>query len=275
MTWLIDNSGLTWPEQAHPIAQWDAECDPVGYAVSDRGFIHLRQLNGGMRVHFNPSRVGRKTMISAFYVIVGEQPKRIALSYGRECPDLEIFGTVAAAFYRIEELLETHASVTPVVSQRRLSFDYLPKDITERIAELMHVWSNTQVRWSPERRANLSTAVRLEDVMIAHNPRGTDRLLFDHWGAGFDFHGPKWAQIARGREVEDHPLPKLGKWVAASFRQALVEGEPRLYSVGLALSNASRAIFSRRETALMLPWSDRDDDRYVTLIRFEKKLPSA
>src|SRR6266404_7185018 len=94
MTWLIDRSGVSWPESTHPIAQWDSECDPVGYAVADLGFIHLRLLNGGVTVSFNPSRIRQRTMISAFYAIASVQPSRIALSHGGRCADLEIFGTV-------------------------------------------------------------------------------------------------------------------------------------------------------------------------------------
>ncbi len=156
MSWLIDRSGAAWPHNAHPIARWDADCDPMGFAVDDLGFIHLRQFNGGLTVRFNPSRLARTTMISAFYVIASERPRRIALSYGDECPNLEIFGAVATAFRRIEELAETHPPTVPVITDRRRSLDHPPKPFAKQITELLSCWNNTSAQWAPERHANLS-----------------------------------------------------------------------------------------------------------------------
>jgi hypothetical protein len=153
MSWLIDRSGVCWPTCAHPIARWDPACDPVGYAVSNLGASHLRPLNGGVTVSLNPSRVGRKRMISAFYVIAAEQPKRIALSHGRQGPDLELFGTVGEAFRHIEELVETHPNPTSVRWRRRRTLDHLPKHIAERTKELLRLWSNWGGEWTRERHA--------------------------------------------------------------------------------------------------------------------------
>src|SRR5439155_19268570 len=110
------------------------------YAVADLRFIHLRLQNSGVTVSFNPSRLGQRTMISAFYAIASVQPSRIALSHGDKCPDLEIFGSIAKAFRRIEELVETHPSTIPSVAQRRRSLDHLPKRFTQPMMEMLGVW---------------------------------------------------------------------------------------------------------------------------------------
>ncbi len=273
MTWLIDGSGVAWPEAAHPIARWDAACDPVGYAVSDLGFIHLRLLNGGAAVSFNPSRVGRRTMISAFYRVAGEQPERIALSYGGECPILEIFGRVGEALRRIEDLVESHPTPISVLSRRRRSLDRLPKHVAEPIIEVLRAWGNAAGRWTPERHAQLSTTVPLKDTIVARNLRGTDRLVNYHWGASFDLVGPRWAQIARGKEVEDQPFPKLGKQVASDYRGVLGDGEPHLDEIDLSLSSAGRMMLRHRYSRLLLPWSEPGGDRYVTVMRFDENAP--
>lgn len=274
MTWLIDDRGVRWPSNMHPIACWGTACDPVGFAVSDLGFIHVRPLNGAMTVSFNPSRVGRPTMIGAFYLIAGERPKRIALSYGSKCPNLEILGTVGEALRRIEKLVETHPPPIPVFSQRPRSLDRLPKHITEPIMELLRSWSNTVGRWTPERHTDLCTVVPSKDTVVARNPRGTDRLVNYHWGASFDFVGPRWAQIARGKDVEDQPFPELGKRIASLYRRTLADGKPHLHEIDLALLRAGCTMLRRRYTRLTLPWSEPGGDRYVTVIRFDKNIPT-
>lgn len=271
MTWLIDASGVPWPQRLHPIAQWDAAGDPVEYAISDLGFIHVRLLNGGATITFNPWRVSRTTMIAAFYLVAGEQPKRVVLSCRGECgcADLEIVGTVAEAFHRIEERVETHPSPIPVLARKRWSLDRPPSHVAEQVMDPLHAWGDAAGRWTQERQANLLAALPLKDLLIARNPCGTNRLVYDHWGTSFDFLGPRWAQIARGRDVEDQPFPELGKRSASLFRRTLADAVPCLDEIDIALSSAGSTVLRRRYDRLLLPWSGPDGDRYVTLIRFE------
>jgi len=270
MTWLIDSSGIAWPKKAHPIALWNAACDPVGYAVSDLGFIYLRVLTGRATVSFNPSRVGRKTMTSTFYLLAGEQPERIALSYRGECPNFEIFGSLGAALRRIEELVESRPAPIAALSQRRRSLDRLPQHAAEPIAELLRAWSSAAGYWTSERQAALFTVVALKDMVIARNPRRTDRIVYYHWGASFDFVGPRWMQIAPGKDIEDQPFPELGKRVASRYRCTLTDGAPQIDDIELTLSIGGSTIFGRSYTRLLLPWNEPGADRYVTLIRFDK-----
>jgi hypothetical protein len=273
MTWLIDNSGIVWRRAAHPITQWDAACDPVEFAVLDLGFIHLRPLNSGLTVSFNPSRVGRKTMISAFYVIAGEQPRRIALSCGGKCPDLEIFGTLAKAFRRIEELIDSHPTPIPVVSRKRWSLDRLPKHVAEPIKVPLRAWCDMAGRLTPGRLANLRIAA-LKDLLVVRNPRRTGGLVYDHWGESFDFLGPRWTYIACGKNVEEQPFPELGQRSASQFRRTLADGRPRVDEIDIALARSGVTILRRRYARLLLPWSEPGGDQYVTVLRFDQNIPT-
>ncbi len=274
ISWLIDRSGASWPHDAHPIARWTADCDPMGYAVADLGFIHLRQLSGGLTVRFNPSRLARTTMISAFYVIASEQPSRIALSYGDKCPDLEIFGSVAKAIRRIEELVEIHPPAIPAIAHRRRSLDHPPTPFAKQITELLSFWNNASAQWAPERHANLSGVVPLKDTMVVRRPRGTDRVVNDYWGAHCDFLGLRWPRIARGKNVEEHPLRGVGKRLASQYRLALGNTEPCVYDVDLALLTKGATTFHRRYTRLVLPWHEPGGDSFATTIRFDEDAPA-
>src|SRR5713226_4848236 len=169
MRWLIDERGVPWPTNTHRITGWGDPCDPVEFAVSDLGFVHLRLLNSGITVRFNPSRVRRRTMISAFFLMAGPRPKRIALSYGGGFVSHEICGTVREARYRIEEIVETHARTIPVLSRRRLSLDHQPKHIVEPITAVLRAWNDAAGQWTSERYAHLCTAVPLRDLVVVRN----------------------------------------------------------------------------------------------------------
>ena len=270
MTWLIDNCGMCWPYQLHPIGRWDAADDPVGYAVSELGFIHVRLSNSGMTVTFDPFRVERRTMISALYLIADEQPKRVALSHGDKSPDPEIFGTLAGAFRRIEELIDSCPTPIPVLSRKRWLLDHVPKHVAEQIKRPLRAWNGAARQLTPERLANFCTAIDLNDMLVVRNPCGTERLVYDHWGESFDFLGPRWMRIARGKCVEEQPFPELGRRVALLFRRTLADGGPCVDDIDIALARSGVVESRRRYARLLLPWSGPGGDRYVTLFRFDR-----
>jgi len=206
-------------------------------------------------------------MISAFYLIASERPRRIALSYGGEYSCHEICGTVREARYRIEEIVETHARTIPVLSRRRLSLDHQPKHIVEPVTAVLRAWNDAAGQWTSERYAHLCTAVPLRDLVVVRNRRGTDQMIYHHWGDSGDIFGSRWAQIAGGKDVEDQPFPELGKRMAWLYRRTLADAEPDLKEVDIALSSAGCTISHDRYARLLLPWSEPRGDRYVTLIR--------
>jgi hypothetical protein len=274
MSWLIDAGGVPWPRKRHRVDRWNADDDPLGYAVSDLGFIHLRLVDDAVVVTFNPYRVSRKAIISAFYIIADEHPRRIALSYGDKNSDPEIVGTVGEAFRRIEQVIETTSPVVPIFAQRRGSLDRPPKLITDAITVPLRAWSDAAGRWMPERQASFCAVAPLKDTVVTRSSHGANRLVHEHWGAGFDFLGPQWSRIAVGKDVTDQPFPDLAKRFALQLRRTLAEGEPRLDEIDLMLSSGGRTIRHRRYTNLLLPWRELGGDCYVTRIRFDPSIPT-
>jgi hypothetical protein len=270
MTWLIDRSGEICPKTAHRIAQWDSECDPVEYAVSDLGFVHLRVVNDGMTVKFNPSRVNKRAMISAFYVIASERPRRIALAPTCIGPDVEIFGSSVAAFRRIEELVETTGRMIPVFLQRQRSFNDLPKSSLGSLIEILHGWHHVAGRWTTERHVNICTQVPRKDTIVVRNARATDRLVNDYWGTNFDFVDDRWVQVAHGKDVEDQPFPEIGRRIARQYRRTLEDGVPCLYDADFKVLGGGGSIMRHRQCMrLVIPWIEDLGDRYLTVIRFD------
>ncbi len=276
MSWLIDDRGVTWREQAHPIAQWDAACDPIGYAVSELGFIHLRTLNGALTVRFNPYRVQPKTVIAAFYLIAGDRPRRVALSHGTACQNLEIFGTAVGALRRIEELVGNRPSCGPAtISNRRRPLDAPLKAFAGPVAELLRMWSQTENRWGPERYANLRAANILETAVVVRRRRGRDRLVIDYWGPAHDTFGPRWAEIARGKELEYSPLRNLARGTMLRYRETLGDRQPRLHDVELCRPTADGTMIDLRYERLLLPWTGSEGDGYLVSCIFPTSPPSA
>ena len=275
MAWLIDGSGVCWPRQLHPINRWDTADDPVEYAVSELGFIHVRPSNCGLLLRFSPSRVGWRTMISALYLVADEKPKRVALWHGAGSADLEIFGTLAGAFRRLEELVDGHPRPVPALSRKRWSVDRAPKHIAEQIKAPLSAWHRAGRRLTPEALGILRTLIAPDDMLVVRNPCGTAALVYDHWGSSFDFLGPRWVRIARGKNVEEQPFPELGRSVALLLRRTLADGRPRVEDIDVALRTSERIILRRRYSRLLLPWREPGGDEYVTLFRFDRRTSTA
>jgi hypothetical protein len=261
MDWLIDDRGVAWPGQAHRIASWHSTWDPFGYAVSELGYLHLQTTHHGTKVTFNPHCIGQRTIIAAFYLLASSRPRRVLLSFGNG-PHAEIYGSIEQALYRIEEC----SKIPPraVWRERRRSLDRPLKVFPPPIAELLLAWTETGARWNFEQHTSLAAAKLLEHAAVISKAGKSDQLIIDFWGPGRDFLGSRWAQIARGKDVQDQPGGhRLAVQIAARYRDVLSDRKPQLHSVDLVTPTSNGDARRSRFIRLLLPWTSAAGTGYV------------
>jgi hypothetical protein len=262
--WLIDQDGRQWPGRSHRIAQWDAESNPFGFAVTELGFIHVKLLGRGAHLSFNPHKTERLAMVGAFYLIADIRPIRILLSHGPSPEGTEIVAR-DQFFPRLSELLQVAPS--PLVwKERRQSLDRPLARFAPALASVLEIWCQQARRLNSVRMPGLDDL--LDTAALIRRPRGSDRLIIEHWGADRDFLSSKWPEIARGKEVQDQPGAHRAEHMAARYSRTLNDGTPRLHDVDLIVPTAQgrtrRAFYQR----LLLPWQGLAGDAYVMSLRF-------
>jgi len=262
MEFLIDDRGTVWPGLSHRFTYGEDRRTTIDYALSELGFIHIRTLNSAMRIRFNPLRIRRVAMIAAFYLMTEGHPRRVMLSYGREAGNDEIHGRVDHAICRIEELVTTQPPSDLVVSSaRRRSLDRLPKGFERQYALL--VQAANAGPWSAERLEALRAAGLLENAIVVRKPRASARLIIDHWGTNRPYVSPLWVQIARGKEVEDHPLIQLGSKIVTEYREILSDRQPRVHDVDFFVARANGSELHHRYGRILLPLGASGTDEYA------------
>jgi hypothetical protein len=274
MQWLIDHQGVNWPGSAHRIASWAPGCDPISYAVSERGFIHIQLTTDAMIVRFNPSRVRPYTTIGAFYLMADTQPRRVVILYGYEDRNIEIVGSVAQAIQRIQEVVGSQISCgTAAMSAQRRSLNRPIDTFEQSIAVLLRAWAEAGGRWSAEREANFRAANMLENAAVVRKPRASNRLVIDYWyeGDGRDVFGRRWSQIARGKDLEDQPFPDVGARTAFRLRAMLAgDRKPHLHRVNLLVPAAGGNMLRHQYERLVLPWTGFGGEDYLVSWMFFK-----
>jgi hypothetical protein len=275
MQWLIDHQGVNWPGSTHRIASWEPICDPISYAVSELGFIHIRLSDRAIIVKFNPSRITPCTAIGAFYLIADTQPRRVVLSYGSEPQNIEVLGSAAQAISRIQEVVGTQLSCgAAAMSEQRWSLNRPIDTYEQPIAAVLQAWTQIQGRWDAERQANFRAANMLENVSIVRKPRASTRLVIDHWyeGAGRNVLGRRWSEIAQGKDVEDQPFSDVGARRASQLRAMLADDrKPHLHRVSLLVPTADGNTLRHQYERLVLPWKGSGGEDYLTTWLLFKK----
>lgn len=226
---LIDDRGEPWwagaPELRRRLGSAEAGEDFSLRAVREHGYVLLRERKGALHVMLRPAHVKRPTLATLFYRLAEAEPGRLLLSHlGREWRH-EVCGSAHEAMLRLEDLVafasgwalraiyavERH----PLIPRRHPSL--------QQLAPLLAVWHLTGGK-GPDRLAEVLAPLGfLDRAAIVRNPRGSDRLTFEHRGSAFTFYQPCWNLLAMGRDVEDQP----DAYTACIPPAAIVKPSPR------------------------------------------------
>lgn len=272
---VIDADGKVWPATAAGFLDWAPlrgsegdRFDRLMHLVGERGFVYLRQEPRLLIVVFRGAPLRPETIGGLFRAIAVLRPDRIVLSFGSGERCVEAFTEIDPALRRIEELAAdlSEEPRRPGLWATRQTLDAIENGT---ICELLRVWHQTDGNWTAEARWNLEEADLLADAVIVANPLGSERLVIRHWGSRRWLLGRKWASNACGREVEDQPQKAFGRWAAATYREALRDGQPQLHRVEAALLSGRR-LRRRNYDRLLLPLRPSDGERIAVCVNLDR-----
>jgi len=249
-------------------------------AVLEHGYVLLRDRNGALQVSLRPERVNRSTLATLFYRLAEAMPERLLLShFGCEWHH-EVLGSAHEAMLRLEDLVAVAAGWAPRAIYAVERHSLIPRRYAslQQLAPLLAVWHLLGGR-GPDRLAEVLEPLGLLDrAAIVRNPRGSDRLVFEHRGKAFTFYQPCWNLLAMGRDVEDQPDRVYGAHTARCYREVFAEDAPRFEAVEALIRTPGREIRRSRFERLILPWKTPSDERVATgisLVRTSYRLDCA
>ena len=267
---LIDNEGeirfAGAPNKAERAAAAEVETAWPDSAVSELGYVLVRERPSSIHVSLRPALVTEAALAALFYHIAEAMPERVLLSYLLDSWHHEVVCGAHQSMTRLEDIVSAAAQWQPGARYREQTQALTLRRHTplERWAPLLAVWRLSGGR-VPGRLTDLfATLGLLERVVVLRIPRASDRLIFEHRGTGLSFYRPCWSLMLFGRDIEDQPDREYAAMTARAYRGALGARQPRFDAVDAVISSPERDVRRYRYDRLILPWDGADGTRYTS-----------
>lgn len=266
---LIDEKGRRWPDRSWEVlrrlGRYAADLDPAGYAVRERGFIHIRPQETGARVALRVGGFGLETLAGALYELKERQFPRIILAL---FADGEWFYEMLSGAWefadRAEHLLAGGVGDRRhpwLAAERTLTALGLP-DFAQ-VRPLVELWRGCRGRMPTDLDSAMLRFGLLPRMLFVRQPPGSSRLVYAHFGSGIEFMKPCESFIMVGRDIDDLPDRDYGSWTAHAYAEGLAGRQPRLQSIHATIRVSQTTAVQGRYDRLTLPWRAAGGDRFV------------
>jgi hypothetical protein len=281
---LIDDGGECWPDDSLTLAQrlgYPCFGDAlVSNAVRERGFIHVRQDDGGAYVTLRVGRFSLACLAGTMQFLGQRQPARlVACMLSDSGSTYEMFPTVFDFVERTEALTEEGGI------DFKLSRVAIPRDSrnvnlpTFSLAHpLLKIWKQERGDLSRELLRTMVSGALLRRIILMRRPARSSKILVEHFGAAITIMRPCEALSLSGRLMEDMYDREYGSWIMPAYAATLSAEELRLESMLADIHVTDGTTIRARYDRLLLPWHNKCGDRFVlcaSLLRDRSVLPAA
>jgi hypothetical protein len=278
---LIDETGKVWPANSATLARRlghvDARIDLAAFAVCERGAIHIRSIEDGVRITLRPAAFSRVTLAGALQALNDIAPTRILLvtRSGGES-HAEIFTSVFAFIEHAEQLASDppiEIKVPRYAVQRNLRNLATPPFAMVR--PIVDLWK--------ERRGELGDDVHrlviaqglLHRMILVRKAASSDRLVTEHFGPGIMIMRPCESLKIVGRDFYEHHADRqYGTWVADAYAETLRRRHLRLESVRAVVQTGAAAALRVRYDRLIIPWRSGSSDLFAMALSIQREVPT-
>jgi hypothetical protein len=278
---LIDSKGRALPDNSWDLATRigykDPRLDIAGYAVRERGFIHIVPRERGLRVTVRERRFGLVTFAGAMLELRRRQPAQIVLCViGDSAPGYRIFNDLHDFCAEVEPLAESKLEVRlpRLCEQRATKVLHLAPFAVAR--PLIQLWEKTHGEFTDEARRVVVSGDLFRRTVVVRKTADSSRLITEHVGCGIKTIRPCEALCNVGRDFAEHHSDRAyGAWVSESYDRALWSRRIQVESIR-ALLNTDAAERLWRYDRVLIPWrSPRNTDWFATALSISREAPAA
>jgi hypothetical protein len=275
---LIDDKGRPWQDGAWDLARRIGYSHPtldlVSFAVRERGFVHLRPQDGGVRVALRAGGFGLAALAGALFIVKDRKPQRILLAiFDGDGWQYEMLANVWEFAERTEQLARggpVRSRYRWLAAERNLKSLSLPGFASARA--VVRLWQECHARMPDDLPGAIGQMADINRMVLVRRPAGTSRLLVEHFGAAISVRQPCDAFLAVGRDFEDLPDRDYGNWAAEAYIRSLSSDRLCLQSVNATVRRSEATTVVGRYDRLLMPWRGSGDDRFVMCMSIRRKL---
>jgi hypothetical protein len=266
---LIDDHGRRWPDRswevAHRVRYRHPTLDLAAFAVRERGFIHLRPQQEGMRVALHAGAFRLETLGGALYEIKESGARRIILALFDDGEWLyEMLASTWEFAARAEQLVAggpIKVRYPWIAAERDLAALALPN--FSKLRPLLELWESSRGRMPEQLATSLHRFGLLQRAILVRQPARSSRLVFAHIGAGIECVRPGQSALLVDRDVHDQHDHEYGGWVARCYAENLASRRPRLQSISATVRLSETMAAQGRYDRLALPWRNSSNEPFL------------
>jgi len=275
---LIDDKGQAWRDGAWDLARHIGYSHPTldlaSFAVRERGFVHLRPQDGGVRVALRVGGFSLAALAEALFILKDRNPQRILLAIFDDAGwQYEMLANVWEFGERTEQLAKggpVRSRYRWLAAERNLKSLSLPGFASARA--MVRLWKECHAQMPDDLPRTIGRLADINRMVVVRRPAGTSRLLVEHFGAGISVRQPCDAFLAVGRDFVDLPDRDYGNWAAEAYLRSLDSGRLRLESVNATVRRSEATTVIGRYDRLLMPWRGSGDDGFVICMSIRRKL---
>lgn len=277
---LIDEEGRSWvandPAVARRLGYRDVRIDVAQFAVSERGFIHIRSIEDGVRVTVQPGTFSRVALAGALQVLNDITPPRVLL-VSRSGPETqaELFTSVFAFIERAEQLAAgppIEIKVPHYAVRRHLRNLATPPFAMVR--PIIDLWKDRRGEFDEEVLQAIEAQSLMHRMILVRKAAQGSTLITEHFGSGIMIMRPCESLLIVGRDFYQHHRDRdYGTWVADAYAETLWRRHPRLESVRATVRTETAASLKVRYDRLIVPWRAGDSDLFATAVSIQREVP--
>jgi hypothetical protein len=278
---LIDDKGRTWADNSWDLAQrigcTNRPSDVAGFAVRERGFIHIRPGNHARAVHVAlRERCFNLIAFTAAMLELGRaNPSRIMLSLATDKePTFRLFMDLHDFCREVEPLAYGRAleiRIPRLAERRSLRVLNLPE--FGAVRALIELWRGTHGELSDDvRRTAFASGLFQRTVLVRQASSG--RLITEHLGAGIMILRPCEALLTVGKDFEEMPDRDYGAWVAKAYEEVLWSHRLRVESVRASVRTSAATTLRTRYDRILMPWRGKGEEMFGMGVSIRRESPT-
>jgi hypothetical protein len=277
---LIDPRGRIWPDDSWDVARrigyQDVRDDVAGFAVRERGFVHLRPRTDGVHIALREGRFNLTVFAGLMLELGRVRPPRVMLRvFGDDGPKFQLFTDL----HDLSTHLESLSRDKPVQSRiPRLSERRNPRVLTmptfAAAQPLVHLWGEMRGELTAEVHRALRSGGLLPRTILVRQVSESSRLVTQHFGSGIMIMRPEEARLAVGRELQDQPDREYGAWMAEAYAEALWSRRVRVESCRALVRTSAATILRTRYDRVLMPWHS-GNDLFLMCLSIQRERPVA
>jgi hypothetical protein len=231
---VFDDRGEQWDTRSHRLAE-ALQASLAGeeltdYVVRNLGFATATDNKGSLRIRVRPAVISPIAFSALLYWLLDRPTQRILLSIYDRGWTHEMFGRQQDA---VDKLLRScgpsHDNRPGEFLRRRLDPKALPR--SSPLRGLLNIWAETFHLEDRERLWGITREALNGRYALFEASERNSNLVFREIGPGFLSFNDTWLAQARGLRIEDQPDFCYGKWLAATYQDAMKGSEPCLEDV--------------------------------------------